>query len=94
MRPTGVPRLVRLVAGGGGMGACGPWEVRKKSPSCGAIVTCVLPVLCVFLQCLAHYSMNPYPRVSDAVQARADAVRALKQPKTSLADQYGANKGL
>ena len=27
---------------------------------CDATVTCVLPVLCVFLRCLAQYSMNPY----------------------------------
>ena len=37
----------------GAKGGCGPWEVRTKSPSCDATVTCVLPVLCVFLRFLA-----------------------------------------
>ena len=37
----------------------GPWAVRTKSPgSCDAIVTCALPVLCVFLRFLAQYSMT------------------------------------
>ena len=44
----------------GAIGVCGLWEVRTKSPSCDAIVTCVLPVLCVFFRCLAQYSMNSY----------------------------------
>ena len=44
----------------GAIGVCGPWEVRTKSPSCDAIVTCLLPILCVFLRFLAQYSMNPY----------------------------------
>ena len=44
----------------GAIGVCGPWEVRTKSPSCDEIVTCVLPILCVFLRFLAQYSMNPY----------------------------------
>ena len=56
--------------------------------------------LCI-LAIVAKYSMNPYvyptgfaQTTSDAVRARADAVRALEQPMVSLADQYGANKGL
>ena len=44
----------------GAIGVCGPWEVRTKSCSCDATVTCVLPVLCVFLRFLAQYSMEPY----------------------------------
>ena len=53
MKPTGVPRPVRLgepyesVVGG------------KSVPSCDATVTCILLVLCV-LAILAQYSMNPY----------------------------------
>ena len=45
MRPTGFPARKTW----GAIGGCGPWEVRTKSPSCDAIVTCVLPVLFVFL---------------------------------------------
>ena len=59
------------------------------------------PVPCVFFRFLAQYSMNPYVYPagfgrfppSNAVWARADAVRALEQPTDSLADQYGANTG-
>ena len=42
------------------IGVCGLWEVRKKSPSCDAIVACVLAVLFVFLRFVSQYSMNPY----------------------------------
>ena len=51
----------------------------------------------------AQYSMNPYVYLtdfgrtwspSDAVRARADAVRALEQPTTSFADQHGQIHGL
>ena len=82
MKPTGVPRPVRLGE---------PYKsvVRGKSvPSCDATVTCVLPVLYV-LAILAQYSMNP----SDAVRAHADAVWALEHPTASLVEQYGANTG-
>ena len=44
----------------GTIGGCGPWDVRSKSTSCHAIVTCVLSVLCMFFRFLAKYSMNPY----------------------------------
>ena len=54
------PQLVRLGK------ESGPWEVRTKSPSCDATVTCVLPVLCVFLRFLAQYSMNPYVYPTDS----------------------------
>ena len=84
----------------GAIGVCVPWEVRTKLTSCDATVTCVLPVLCVFLRLFAQYSMNPYvtPRVlegapSDAVRAHADAVRALEQLTASLANLHGVNTG-
>ena len=74
------------------------WSVG--SPYEITIVTCVLPVLCAFRLSFAQYSMNPYVYPSgfegapvNAVRARADAVRALDEPTTSLADQYGANTG-
>ena len=44
----------------GAIGFYGLLEIRKKSPSCNAIITCVLLVLCVFLRFLAQYNMNPY----------------------------------
>ena len=42
----------------GAIGVCGPWEVRTKSSSCDAIVTCVLPILCVFVRCLAQLAVS------------------------------------
>ena len=44
----------------GAKGVCGPWEAHTKLVSCNAIVTCVLPDLCVFLRFFAQYSMNLY----------------------------------
>ena len=84
----------------GAIGVCGPWEVRTKSPFCDAIVTWFSRFSvcsCDFWPSIA-WTRTCTPRVSegvssDAVRARADAVRALKQPTASLADQYGANTG-
>ena len=42
------------------IGVCCPWQIRTKSLPCDAIVTCVFPVLCVFLRFLVQFSMNPY----------------------------------
>ena len=53
MKPTGVSRPVRRGE---------PYESvvhGKFVPSCDAIVTCVLPVLCVLLRFLAHCSIEP-----------------------------------
>ena len=57
MRPTGVPRLVRL-----GRSHMSLWSVRspRNHPPADVIITCILPVLCMFLRFLSQYSMNPY----------------------------------
>ena len=84
----GVPRPVRL-------GEPNESVVRGKSvSSCDATVTCVLPVLCMFLRFWPSSNLRVSLGVpSDAVPARADAVRALEHPTANLREQYGANTG-
>ena len=73
--------------------------VRGKSvPSCDAVVTCVLPVLCAFLRFLAQCSMNPYVYPTGFVRCPSGCSVGPCRCRTgfgtpSLAEQYGANTG-
>ena len=87
MKPTGVSRPVRL-----GSHAHKTWEsvIHGKSvPSCDAVVTCVLPVLCVFLQFLAHCSMNPYVYPTGFVRCHFGCSVGLCRCRTGFGTPYG-----